>query len=127
MNVRTIQWLLASVFLILGGWCLLAPGSVLQLAIRPAYRSSDPIVPVLIGAFGAQAVLGGLFIGFSRFTSRTFLIYGLALLPFFLFDYYFYAIQPMLTEIGLLDAVGNVAMLLLCWLGWRQCRSAPAP
>lgn len=127
MNVRTIQWLLAAVFLILGGWCLLAPGSVLQLAIQPAYRSSDPIVPVLIGAFGAQAVLGGLFIGFSHFTSRTFLIFGLALLPFFLFDYYFYAIEPMLTVIGLLDAVGNVVMLLLCWLGWKKSRSATAP
>ncbi|HEX8258465.1 MAG TPA: hypothetical protein VF589_12615 [Allosphingosinicella sp.] len=45
--------------------------------------------------------------------------YGVALLPFFVFDYYFYAVEPMLTAVGLLDAAGNVAMLALCWVGWR--------
>ena len=49
-----------------------------------------------------------------------FLAYGLALLPFFVFDYYFYAVEPMLTPIGLLDAVGNVIMLWLCWIGWSR-------
>jgi hypothetical protein len=123
MTARRIQYLLASVFFVLGGWCLLSPGSVLALAIRPEYQSDAPIVPVLMGAFGAQALIAGLFAAFSVFTRRTFLVYGLALLPFFVFDYYFYAVEPMLTVVGLLDAVGNVAMLFLCWLGWRR---APA-
>lgn len=120
MTARTIQYLLASVFFVLGGWCLLSPASVLALAIRPEYQSDAPIVPVLMGAFGAQALIAGLFAAFSVFTRRTFLAYGLALLPFFVFDYYFYAVEPMLTVVGLLDAVGNVVMLILCWLGWRR-------
>lgn len=120
MTARTIQYLLASVFFVLGGWCLLSPASVLALAIRPEYQSDAPIVPVLMGAFGAQALIAGLFAAFSVFTRRTFLAYGLALLPFFVFDYYFYAVDPMLTVVGLLDAVGNVVMLILCWLGWRR-------
>ena len=119
MTVRAYQYLLASVFLVLGGWCLLSPTSVLELAIRTEYQSDAPIVPILMGAFGAQALIAGLFAAFSTFTRRTFVAYGIALLPFFVFDYYFYAVEPMLTWIGLLDAVGNVAMLALCVAGWK--------
>ena len=85
----------------------------------PAYRSEAPIVPILMGAFGAQALIAGTFAAFSQFTKRTFIAYGVVLLPFFAFDYYFYAVEPMLTEVGLLDAAGNLIMLALCYLGWR--------
>lgn len=119
MTSRQCQYLLASVFVVLGGWCLISPSSVLALAIRREYQSTAPIVPILMGAFGAQALIAGLFAAFSIFTKKTFVAYGVALLPFFVFDYYFYAVEPMLTAVGLLDAVGNVAMLALCWVGWR--------
>lgn len=124
MTSKQIQYALAAIFFVLGGWCLLAPGSVLMLAIRPEYRSDAAIVPVLMGAFGAQALIAGLFAAFSTFTRTTYVAYAIALLPFFAFDYWFYAVEPMLTWIGLLDAVGNVIMLGLCFLGWRA--SAPA-
>lgn len=125
MSVRTIQWWLASVFFLLGGWCLISPASVLSLTITPAYQSDAPVVPVLIGAFGAQALIAGLFAALSRFERRTFLAYGIGLLPFFVFDYWFYAVVPMLTWIGLFDAVGNVVMLALCLLGWRAAGTKP--
>lgn len=115
---RSVQHCLAAVFLLLGGWCLLAPNSVLDLAIRPAYRTGAPLEVLLMGAFGAQAVIAGLFATFSRFTRTTFLVYGIALLPFFVFDVWFYAVTPMLTEVGLLDAVGNIVMLAACVAGW---------
>jgi hypothetical protein len=124
-TVQWIQYALAAVFFVLGGWCVIAPSSVMQLAFRPEYHSSDAIVPVLMGGFGAQALIAGLFAAFSTFTRRTFLAYGLGLLPFFVFDYWFYFVEPMLTLVGLLDAVGNVAMLGLCWLGWRHSGTAP--
>ncbi|HEY5722673.1 MAG TPA: hypothetical protein VIT45_10160 [Allosphingosinicella sp.] len=91
----------------------------MELAVRPDWRSDAPIVTVLMAAFGAQAMIAGLFAATAIFTRRTFALYGAALLPFFVFDYYFYAVEPMLTEIGLLDAVGNAVMLVLCWLGWK--------
>lgn len=124
MTARTAQYLLASVFFVLGGWCLVAPGMVIELAFTPAYRSSEPIVPLLMACFGAQAVIAGIFAAFSIFTRRTFLAYGIALLPFFVFDYWFYAVEPMLTEIGLLDVVGNIIMLWLCWIGWKRSDDA---
>ena len=120
MTAKTAQYLLATVFFILGGWCLIAPEMVMTLAFTPAYQSSDPIVPILVACFGAQAVLAGIFAAFSIFTRRTFLAYGIALLPFFVFDYWFYAVEPMLTEVGLLDVVGNIIMLWLCWIGWTR-------
>ena len=123
MSVRTIQYLLASVFFILGGWCLVSPQSVLALTITPAYQSDAPIVPILVGAFGAQALIAGLFAAFSRFTKTTFLAYGIALLPFFVFKYWFFVVDPMLTPLGMLDAVGNVIMLTLCVIGWRKAEA----
>lgn len=120
MTARFAQLALASVFFVLGGWCVIAPSSVMELAFRPEYHSTDPIVPVLIGGFGAQALIAGLFAAFAIFTRRTFVAYGIALLPFFVFDYWFYVVEPMLTLVGLFDAVGNLVMLGLCWIGWQR-------
>ena len=123
MSSKQIQYMLASVFFVLGGWCVLSPTSVMDLAITPEYRSTAPIAPILMGAFGAQAIIAGTFAAFSTFTKETYVAYGLVLLPFFVFDYWFYVIDPMLTGIGLLDVLGNVVMLALCFLGWRLAPS----
>ena len=124
ISIRSIQWCLASIFFVLGGWCLAWPSSVLDLTIAPAFRSSAPIVPILIGAFGAQALIAGLFAAFARFERATFVAYGLALLPFFLFDYWFYMVEPMLTSVGLLDVIGNLVMLVLCIMGFSRTKDA---
>jgi len=125
MTVRRIQYLLASVFFVLGGWCLLSPGSVIDLTVTEAHRAHTPLTHLMMGAFGAQALIAGLFAATAIFTRRTFLAYGIALLPFFVFDYWFYVVDPMLTTIGMLDAAGNMVMLVLCWLGWRSAGKTP--
>ena len=55
---------------------------------------------VLMGAFGAQALISGLFADTAECRKRTFLAYGMALLPFFVFDSYLYAVEPLLTRSG---------------------------
>ena len=117
------QRLLALPFLILGGWCLVAPAMVERLAINPAYQHLSPTSALMMGCFGAQAVLGALFIAFSRWSRRTFAIYGAALLPFFWFNYYFVYEVPILNRWMALDFVSNLAMLGVCVWGWR---AAPA-
>ena len=82
------QRLLALPFLILGAWCLVAPHMVERLGINPDYQHLSTTSALLMGCFGAQAVLGELFIAFSRWTKATFAIYGVALLPYFWFNYY---------------------------------------
>jgi hypothetical protein len=130
MSLRSIQWAIAAVFFGLGGWALLAPRSVIDLTFLPEYRIGTAILPFAVACFGAQAMIAGLFAAFSRFTRATFLAYGIALLPFLLFDWWFTFVDPVFTLVGLLDAAGNVAMLALCVLGWRKAaiaeRSQPA-
>ncbi|HEX8900539.1 hypothetical protein [Vitreimonas sp.] len=125
MTPRTIQYAIAAVFFVLGGWCLIAPQSVIDLTVRPDYRPDDAIAPLLVGCFGAQACLAGLFAAFSIFTRATFLAYGVAVLPFFGFNYYFYFVEPVFNELILLDAAGNLIFLVLCVLGYRRLSPAP--
>jgi hypothetical protein len=99
---------------------LLAPGSVIELTFLPEYRTGTRILPFVVACFGAQAIISGLFAAFSRFTRATFLAYGIALLPFFAFNYWFTLVDPVFTRLGLLDALGNVVMLALCVVGWRK-------
>ena len=120
MSARTAQGLIAAIFLVLGAWCLLAPQMVLDLGLRPDFRTEAAVVPVFVACFGAQAMLAGLFAATAIFTRRTFLFYGVALLPFLVFDYWFFAVVPMFNEFILLDLIGNLFMLALCWIGWRR-------
>ena len=113
------QRLLALPFLILGAWCLVAPHMVERLGIRPEYQHLSTTSALLMGCFGAQAVLGGLFIAFSRWTKATFAIYAVALLPFFWFNYYFVFVVPVMTRWMALDHVSNLFMLGLCVWGYR--------
>ena len=123
MSVRQIQWAIAAVFFVLGGWALLAPRSVIELTLLPEYRAGTPILPFAIACFGAQAMIAGLFAAFARFTRATFLAFGIALLPFFVFDIWFTLVDPVFTSLGLLDAVGNAIMLALCVIGWRRAEA----
>lgn len=125
------QRLIALPFLVLGAWCVLAPGSVEALGIRPEHQHNSATTAVLIGCFGAQALLSGLFAAASRFTSLTFAVYAAALLPFFWFNYYFVFVQPLMTYFMAIDFVANAAMLALCVWGYtlakREERILPNP
>lgn len=123
MSVRGIQWGIAAVFFLLGGWALVAPRHVIDLTLLPQYRIGTEILPFAVACFGAQAMISGLFAAFSRFTRATFLAYGIALLPFFAFNWWFTFVDPVFTMVGLLDAAGNVVMLALCAIGWRKAEA----
>ncbi|HEY1708539.1 MAG TPA: hypothetical protein VGG10_09765 [Rhizomicrobium sp.] len=118
-STRNLQLGIGAVFFVLGGWALVLPRTVIDLTLLPQFRVGTPILPFTIQCFGAQAVLAGLFATFSRFVRMTFLVYGIALLPFFAFDVWFTFVDPVFTKLGLLDAVGNAVMLVLCVLGVR--------
>ena len=113
------QYLLASIFILLGGWCLLFPTTVETLVFKPEYISGTPTSALLIGCFGAQAVLGGIVMATSKFSEKTFLTFGIfGSVPFFIFNYYFYFIEEMFTHWMLLDFAGNIGILVVCILGF---------
>ncbi len=122
MSARTAQFLIAAVFLILGGWALFAPGQVIALAVTEAYQDNSFLTRFSMACFGAQAVLFGLMALVTRWNARAFAIFAVLLLPFFGFNYWFHYQVPVLTSIGMLDFAGNVTMLVLAILGWRAAR-----
>lgn len=120
MTPLLAQRLIAVPFLVLGAWCLFFPQMVERLTFRPEHYLGTAASAVMIGCFGAQAMISGLFAAFSRFTHTTFLAYGLALLPFFWFNYWFVFVVPLFNQWMMLDFAANVAMLALCVLGYRS-------
>lgn len=123
MSARTAQFLIAAVFLILGGWCLFAPASVIDLAFTQAYRETSFINHFTIACFGAQAVLFGLMALVTSWNALSFAVFAMLLLPFFGFNWYFHYEVPVLTSVGMLDFAGNVIMLVLAILGWRAAKA----
>ncbi len=121
-TARSWQTLIALPFLVLGAWALLSPATVQLVAFRPEVRLDAPILNLTIGAFGAQAVLAGLFALTSRFSRWTFLAYGIALLPFFVFNYWFVFVVPLFSAGMAIDFIANLAMLGFCVMGWRAAR-----
>ncbi len=120
---RIAQSLIAAVFLLLGGWALFAPASVIDLAVTPAYRDSSFLARFTMACFGAQAVLFGLMTLAVRWTARSFAVFAVLLLPFFGFNYWFHYEVPVLTSIGMLDFAGNIIMLACAIIGWRAARA----
>ena len=117
-DARRLQLAIAAVFIVLGGWCVVAPGSIIALGVRPEYQTDHALVLITMGAFGAQAMLAGVFAAFSQFTRRTFAAFGTAVLPFFVFDWWFYAVVPVFNAFILLDALGNVVFIALSVRGY---------
>ncbi|MGX7951533.1 hypothetical protein ACWPM1_03100 [Tsuneonella sp. HG249] len=126
MTKLLAQRLIAVPFLTLGAWCLFFPHAVEAIVITPAHYHGTTETALLIGCFGAQAVLSGLFAAFSVFTRTTFLVYGITLLPFFWFNYWFVFVVPVFNEWMALDLIANLAMLALCVAGYRAADGGPA-
>ena len=125
---RRLKIGLAAVFIGLGGWCLVAPGTVEALSLREEYRHLSATTALLLGCFGAQAVLVGSLALLSRFTARTFLVFGLlASIPFFVFNAWFVFVSKMFTAWMLLDFAGNVSFLVIGLVGWRLMRGEAEP
>ena len=122
MQAIHVQRLIAIPYLVLGSWCLFAPHMVERMTVNPAYQHLSPTSALFIGSFGAQAVLGGLLVWFSQFKRATYLVYAIALLPFFGFNYWFVYEIPIFNRWMALDFGANAGMLALSLWGWRTMR-----
>ncbi len=122
-NPLVIQRLIALPFLGLGAWCLFFPAMVERLGVNPEYRHLSTTTALMMGCFGSQAILSGLFAWFSRFTRMTFLAYAIALLPFFWFNYWFVFVVPVFSRWMAIDFVSNIVMLALSLWGWRLSKA----
>lgn len=127
-KARFLRYALASVFLGLGGWCVLAPTMVETLAFKEEFRHLTATSSLILQCFGAQAVLVGVLSLVSRFTAHTFLVFGLlASIPFFVFNFWFVYVSEMFTGLMLLDFAGNISFLVIGIYGWHLMRNETNP
>ena len=125
MTARKLQICLSLIFLLLGSWCLFFPGMVIDVTFRPELAVASEQARFIMGCFGAQAVLTGTIILTARFRPTTFLVFGLVgSIPFFVFNFWFLYIEPILNQWMLLDFAGNVGILMIGLWGWRLSRVA---
>ena len=119
MSASLIQKFLGFIFLSLGLWALLFPATVERLVLAPEYYSGTVASAILVGCFGAQAVLCSVLIFTSQFKATTFLVFGLVgSVPFFVFNYYFVFVMPVFSDWMVLDFVGNIGILACGMAGW---------
>jgi len=127
-TAKTLKIVQALVFLGLGGWCLLAPHMVETMSLKPEYQHLSATTALLMGCFGAQAVLCGTLILLARFTATTFLVFGLlASIPFLVFNAWFVWVAELFTAWMLLDFAGNVSFLAIGIFGWHLMRTEIDP
>ncbi|MEP1420925.1 MAG: hypothetical protein ABJK59_04045 [Erythrobacter sp.] len=122
MRALICQFVIAFVFLGLGGWALFTPQSVIDLALMPEYREDSFVLSFTMACFGSQAVMFGIMALVTRWSSRAFATFAVVLIPFFVFNCYFHYEVPVLTSIGMLDFAGNLIMFITCLVGWHAAR-----
>lgn len=123
MRARLCQFVIALVFLGLGGWALFAPQSVVDLALTESYREDSFILRFTMACFGAQAVMFGIMALVVKWKARAFATFAVVLIPFFIFNWYFHYEVPVLTTLGMLDFAGNLVMFIACLVGWQAARA----
>ena len=122
MIARICQTVIALVFLGLGGWALMAPGSVIELGFTEAFRENTQVTRFIMACFGAQAVMFGIMALVVKWRARAFAVFAIVLVPFFVFNWYFHYEVPMLTAYGMIDFAGNLIMFIACLVGYRAAR-----
>ena len=92
--------------------CLFHPYSVIALGFTPKYiKMSTETTCLFARCFGAQAMTCGLLLGTSNMTLSSFTAFGLAMIPYIGWNFWYSGIGPARgTMTGLIwaDLVGNV-------------------
>lgn len=90
--------------------CLLFPSTVIGLSLVPKYATTEYTPTLLMRCFGAQATTCGVLLGTANMTPKSFVAFGLAMIPYLGFNYWF-GVGPgkgVFTSLLWLDFVGNV-------------------
>ncbi|CAJ1424956.1 unnamed protein product [Effrenium voratum] len=118
-----LQLVMGGTFFGMGLGTMLLPSLVMDTCFNPTYFSGTVGERVLVGCFGAQATLQGILLLSCRFCKRTWVYWGLGILPFVVFDAYAcpWGPLPVLTWLGAAgDGLGNAIFLAACYLGYHR-------
>ena len=118
---QVTQQVMGGTFLGMGLGTMLLPSLVMKTCFNPTYFNDTVGEHILVGCFGAQATLQGILLLSCSFRKRTWLYWGLGILPFVAFDLYAcpWGPLPVLTWLGAVgDGLGNAIFLAACYLGY---------
>ena len=114
------QLFLGGVFTTMGLGTMLFPGLLLPISLKNHASSDSADLTLTFRCFGAQATLCGLILLSLRPTAKFYRNFGLAILPFFVFDYMAWH-NDMITTFGALgDAAGNIVFTGCSYIGWKR-------
>ena len=122
-STQRLQLVMGGTFFGMGLGTMLLPSLVMDTCFDPAYFNGTVGERVLVGCFGAQATLQGILLLSCRFRKRTWVYWGLGILPFVAFDVYAcpWGPLPVLTWLGAAgDGLGNAIFLAACYLGYHR-------
>ncbi len=116
--------IMEAAYLALGLATMALPDVMLDISVQDPSQGND-LTRLVFQCFGFQATLCALVILTSRFRAVTYLAFAAAVIPVFVFDYWFWTVEPVLTGFGAaIDAVFNVIFVTMCWIGFQQERRA---
>lgn len=119
------QIFMGTVFTGMGLITLTFPHKVIEFAFTDDYLGKAGVTKPLkltMRCFGSQATLCGVLILSSKFSADTFKIFGLAMIPYFAFDYMAWK-SGALTPLGAIgDAVGNFIFSVCCLVGYSALK-----
>lgn len=109
-TVRRIQTAMSAGYSTMSLWVLIHPSSVLSLSLTPTYAIINRTTLLLFRCFGAQALTTGLLLGTAPMDERSFTYFGLAMIPYLMFNAWFLAGPGKGVFTGWLwmDCIGNV-------------------
>ena len=116
---------MGTVFSGMGLATMFFPETVLKLSFKKEFLGTEGITSankLIIQCFGSQASLCGLLILSTKFTAESYRNFGLAMIPYFIFDLYFWQ-KGALTAFGAVgDAFGNMIFSACCYIGYKNIR-----
>ena len=120
MNQTVLQWpkrVLGIAYMSLGLATMLLPDLMIDLSVTDAAQANT-LTRLIFQCFGLQATLCGLVAYASEFKRSTYVVLGLAILPVFVFDYWFVVVDPVMTPVGgIADGLFNVLFVTMCAIG----------
>lgn len=102
---------------------MLFPSQIMELSLDKDFLGKDGVTPaikLITQCFGSQAAVCGLLIISSEFKRETYRNFGLAMIPYIIFDIQFWKKGALSTFGAAGDGAGNIAFIICCWLGYSQ-------
>lgn len=136
INALPYESFMGTVFTGMGLATMAFPSHVIRYSFTKDFLSDLPITSststelttyprsliLLVQCFGSQASLCGLLLLTTNFNKRSFKYFGYAMIPYFIFDYYFWQKNALTTFGAVGDGVGNVIFAACSYLGYQQMK-----